>query len=63
MENLPAKSAVRGSRVTVADFLEAGGERMQLEIAAGRASIGRVISEPIVNRLGLALTGFYKCFA
>ena len=63
MENLPAKSAVRGSRVTVADFLEAGGERMQLKIAAGRASIDRVISEPIVNRLGLALTGFYKCFA
>jgi len=62
MDDLPPKSAVNGVQVTAADFLEAGRERLQLRLVAGEDSLRRVIPEPIVNRLGLAFTGFFKCF-
>lgn len=63
MKNLPSKDADKGSSFTIADFLEHGRDRLQVKLVAGAASVDREIAEPIVNRLGLALTGFYGCFA
>ena len=63
MESLPTKSSVNGKAVTIADFYEAGRESLSLSLFAGRDSLGRIIEEPIVNRPGLALTGFYDYFA
>ncbi len=49
--------------VTVARFVEAGGNRLGLEVVAGAAGINHPISEAAVNRVGLALTGFFRYFA
>ena len=63
MKNLPGRNADKGTNFTVADFLELGRDRLKVKLVAGEESIGREIAEPIVNRLGLALTGFFGCFA
>ena len=63
MESLPTKDAERGVSFTVADFLEAGRERLGLSLSVDGGGLDRVIAEPTVNRLGLGLTGFFKCFA
>ena len=63
METLPGKASELGRAVTVADFLEVGREQLELSLVAGEANLKRVIEEPIVNRPGLALTGFYQHFA
>ncbi len=55
--------SVQRSPVTVGAFLEAGRERLGLELIAGEAGLGRVIGEPTVHRPGLALSGFYGHFA
>jgi len=60
---LPSKANETGHPVTVADFLEAGRETLSLSVVAGADNLGREIEEPIVNRPGLALTGFYDHFA
>ena len=62
MELLPARHAVEGSQVTASDFLEAGRERLRLSLVAGERNLDRVIAETTMNRIGLALTGFFKCF-
>ena len=53
----------KGVRFTVGDFVESASGRIALKVVAGAGHMDRYISEPIVNRLGLALTGFYDCFA
>ena len=63
MKTLPTSDAEKGVSFTAADFYEAGRERLQLQIAAGEAFLDRVIEEPVVNRPGLALTGFFEDFA
>ena len=63
MRELPTKESVNGTEFTVADFLEAGRETLQLTLIAGGGNLERKIEEPIVNRPGLALTGFYEHFA
>lgn len=63
MKALPSKANEAGRPVTVADFLEAGGDTLSLSVVAGADNLGREIEEPIVNRPGLALTGFYDHFA
>lgn len=62
MERVPQASE-QGTAFTVADFFEAGREKLQLSLLAGGKSLERKIDEPIVNRPGLALTGFYEHFA
>jgi len=62
MERLPVKSNAGGVTFTVADFIEAGRASLRLSLAAGGESLGRTVEEPIVNRPGLALTGFYEHF-
>lgn len=63
MDALPGRNAENGTRFTASAFLEAGAERLRLSLVAGEGSLGRTMAEPIVNRPGLALTGFYRCFA
>ena len=63
MKALPSKANEAGRPVTVADFLEAGRETLSLSVVAGADNLWREIEEPIVNRPGLALTGFYDHFA
>ena len=63
MKNLPTVDAAKGVPVTVADLLEADGGRVRLTLVAGAANRQREIVEPIVNRPGLALTGFFESFA
>ncbi|MDD4017332.1 MAG: HPr(Ser) kinase/phosphatase [Kiritimatiellae bacterium] len=54
---------VQQSPVTVGQFLKVGHDRLNLELAAGEAGLGRVIIEPMVHRPGLALSGYFKHFA
>ena len=63
METLPTKASAKGNDFTVADFYEAGREALSLTLVAGGENMDRRIEEPIVNRPGLALTGFYDHFA
>ena len=63
MKTLPTSESEKGVSFTAADFDEAGRERLQLQVAAGEAFLDRVIEEPVVNRPGLALTGFFEDFA
>ncbi|MBP5285155.1 MAG: HPr(Ser) kinase/phosphatase [Kiritimatiellae bacterium] len=63
MKELPAANSEKGLEFTVADFVEAGRERLRLEVVAGAGNLSRRIEEPIVNRPGLALTGFFSHFA
>lgn len=63
METLPARGAHEGCEFTVADFYEAGRDRLQLSVLSGAECMHRVISEPILNRPGLALAGFLQDFA
>ena len=63
MESLPTKGSAKGNAFTVADFYEAGREALSLTLVAGGENLERRIGEPIVNRPGLALTGFYDHFA
>jgi HPr kinase/phosphorylase len=51
------------SRVTVKQFFHEGRERLKLELLAGQRGIDRVLTEPLLHRPGLALTGFYEHFA
>jgi len=48
--------------IRVADFLDAGGERLKLKVVAGKAGIKRLIGEGTINRPGLGLAGFFKHF-
>jgi HPr kinase/phosphorylase len=49
--------------VTVADFLNAGRRRLDVEMVAGESGAQRRIDEATMNRPGLALTGFFQYFA
>ena len=63
MDILPTKTSAKGNAFTVADFYEAGREALSLTLVGGGENMNRLIEEPIVNRPGLALTGFYDHFA
>ena len=63
MKTLPAKNSEQGRIFSVGDFYEAAREKLALTIVAGGENLERMIEEPIVNRPGLALTGFFDHFA
>ena len=63
MKNLPTRTSAKGNVFTVADFYEAGREKLSLTLVAGGENLDRRIEEPLANRPGLALTGFYDHFA
>jgi len=58
-------TAERATRhgVDVSVFWETARGLLGLELAAGEKGLGRHISEPTVNRPGLALSGFFEYFA
>lgn len=58
-----SESSGQKTVVTVDDFLKAGRERLDLDLAAGAEGVNRRIEEAAMNRPGLALTGFYQYFA
>jgi len=49
--------------ITLKQLLDAGSERLSLELLCGEESLKRTIEEKAINRPGLALTGFFKYFA
>ncbi len=63
MDRLPTSDAENGVPVSASDFLEAGRELLDLRLVAGADAVDMVIEEPVMNRCGLALTGFYESFA
>lgn len=63
MEILPTADSHQGRKFTIADFLKAGEERLRLSVAVGGDNLSREIEEPMANRPGLALTGFFEHFA
>ena len=63
MKRIPASGSEKGTRFTVGDFYEAGRGRLSLVLFAGERNLGLEVTEPIVNRPGLALTGFFRHFA
>ncbi|MBQ6339586.1 MAG: HPr(Ser) kinase/phosphatase, partial [Kiritimatiellae bacterium] len=48
---------------TLRDFVESGRERLHLDVVVGGEGLRHEVLEPMCNRPGLALTGFYGCFA
>ncbi len=52
----------RKSVFTVRDFLRAGASRLQLEVVVGGKGLDHEVLEPVMNRPGLALTGFFGNF-
>ncbi len=63
MQTLPTSEAAKGVSFTIADFVEAGRERLSLTVVVGGKGLNRTIEEPVVYRPGLALTGFFEDFA
>jgi HPr kinase/phosphorylase len=58
-----AKSSTKGKDgVRVADLLDAGNDRLKLEVVAGGGGVGHLIREGAINRPGLGLAGFFKYF-
>ncbi len=49
--------------ITLQELLEAGEERLSLELVWGEKYLKRTIEEKAINRPGLALTGFFQYFA
>lgn len=48
---------------TLRDFVVAGRDRLHLDVVVGGDGLRHEVLEPMCNRPGLALTGFYGCFA
>lgn len=48
---------------TLRQFVEAGRERLRMTVAVGGNGLAREVLEPMTNRPGLALTGYYGDFA
>lgn len=51
------------SSITVRDFFERHQEALELELIGNKHGFDRPISEPAINRPGLALAGFFSYFA
>lgn len=63
MDCLPPIDSAQGVTFTVADFVEAGRDRLRLCVIVGGSGLAHMIGEPLTNRPGLALTGFFDDFA
>ncbi len=63
-QTIESKTKVRKlPSVSVADFFQRHQGHLNLEMEGRGAGMERVISEPTINRPGLALSGFYTYFA
>ena len=63
MLTLPSSESASGASFTVADFYESARAELGLKLLVGGKGLEHLVEEPIVNRPGLALTGFYEHFA
>ena len=63
MRKASTSASSRTAKFTFADFLKVGAERLCLSVVVGADRLSREIEEPMVNRPGLALTGFFDHFA
>ncbi len=64
METVDQNDAtVHETPFTLRDFVEAGKDRLRMEVVVGGGGLSREVIEPMCNRPGLALTGFYGFFA
>ena len=61
MASDPKETGMRS--FSLRDFVEAGRERLRLDVVVGGDGLMHEVLEPMCNRPGLALTGFYGCFA
>ncbi len=59
----PRQSSQQRTSVTVGEFYERHSEELRLRLVGSRIGFERRISEPTINRPGLALSGFYTYFA
>ena len=62
METSAIHETAQPSRFTVRDFVAAGAERLCMEVVVADG-LDHEVDEPMCNRPGLALTGFYGHFA
>ncbi len=53
----------RGTPFTLRQFVAAGAERLKMRVVVGGRGLEHQVLEPMTNRPGLALTGFYGHFA
>ncbi len=60
---MPAISDITVPQVTVEQFFNEHGERLELRLICGAQRLKRVIKEPTLNRPGLALAGHTRYFA
>ena len=60
---MPAQTNIKQVPVSVARFVEAGRDHLGIEVVSGTAGLNRPITEAAVNRVGLALTDFFRYFA
>lgn len=51
------------SSITVGDYFERHGSQLSMELLSERHGMDRSISEPAINRPGLAMAGFFSYFA
>ena len=49
--------------ITVGEFYERYSDELRMRLVGSRIGFDRSISEPTINRPGLALAGFYTYFA
>jgi HPr kinase/phosphorylase len=63
MSDKVSNSADYESQFTLRQFVEAGKQRLSLEVVVGGVGLDRDVIEPMTNRPGLAITGFYEIFA
>ena len=59
----PPSKVKRPSSITVEEFFRVNEKAPKLRLVGGDAGFSRKISEPSVNRPGLALSGFFTYFA
>ncbi|MGN0847781.1 MAG: HPr(Ser) kinase/phosphatase [Kiritimatiellia bacterium] len=59
----PVEQLPDATPFTLREFVAAGGARLRMEVVVGGAGLEHEVLEPMCNRPGLALTGFYGFFA
>lgn len=63
MPSSPASTGPKGKTLTVGKFFAAYGPGLGMELLGDAAGLERPISEPTINRPGLALAKFFRYFA
>ncbi len=59
----PVEQIPGATPFTLREFVEAGAERLRMDVVVGGDGLEHEVLEPMCNRPGLALTGYYGFFA